>query len=198
MKKLILFLILVIALSGCQASDLFSKFTKQDADQDESRITLENSYQEASGEYTIKYPANWIFEDARENTVVFSGEKETETYQTIIKVQKYTRPEDLDMPESMDKLLNSLQRSTLFQSEKAKFDDEKIYIYQSTGLELEGKELMVEFISKDGKHFKERMIIVPDPDGNSLYYWGYNAPLDLYDNYLNIAESMLDSWQITP
>lgn len=199
MKKTIITIIICLAISGCSINDLASTTDLPDAI-DVQKIQLKNTFEQASAEYTINYPTDWATEEVaqRKDIVVFSGQQGEESHLVIVKVQelKIATGDDPGY-KTPDDVMSDLKMQMVSRARDVNVYDQKIFIYEDNDfLELEGKEQLLEF-TKEDKRIREWQIVIPDPNNEIFYYWAYNAPIDLFDKYLDTAKAMLNSWKIS-
>ena len=197
MKKLVFLLTFTIIISGCSLNlpNANQETDKSQTETNQEQI-FENKYEQEGLGYSIQYPKTWVSEDAGKNTIVFSGPEGDESYLTIVKVQKLETKQNNGGYEDADQVITDLKMQAANSTENATFKEEKIYIYEGqNSLELEGRELLLEF-TKNENRIKEWTIVIPGPKGDYLYYWAYNAPVDIYDKYLDVAQKMLKTLEI--
>jgi hypothetical protein len=147
--------------------------------------------------YMIRYPAEWIYETPASHEVVFSGKKDTDAYYTTVSVQNVLSAKQggkyNDATEVIDGMVGQLNAA----AQEVKVHDQKAFDYKTNdGRELKGIELKADY-ARQGKKFRQWIIVVPRSPGDAFHIWSYTAPDDLYDTYYGTAQLMLDSWVIS-
>lgn len=152
-------------------------------------------FQEKSAGYTLEYPSDWVYESPDKGTFVFSGPSGTKAFYSTVSLQNLLSDKSGGRYRDVDALVNDLIRQ--FET-AAGFKRSGIspYVYSKGGMRLAGKELVVEYV-KDGTRFKQWVIVLPTSSGKILRTWFYTSPAAQYDEFLNTAKAILDSWTIT-
>ncbi len=158
---------------------------------------LEGAFDGGTLGYTIRFPADWIYDTPSSYQVVFSGKKETPAYYSTVSIQNILSAKQggryKDASEVADGTIGQLNQ----EASAVKISDEKAFIYTTKdGKKLRGLELKAEYARQD-KKFRQWVVIVPRPSGETFHVWSYTSPEDLYNTYYGTAQLMLDSWVIS-
>ena len=147
--------------------------------------------------YTIRFPADWIYDTPSSYQVVFSGKKDTPAYYSTVSIQNILSAKQggryKDVSEVADGIIGQLNQ----EASAVKVSEEKPFTYTTREeKKLRGLELKAEYVRQD-KKFRQWVVIVPRPSGETFHIWSYTSPDDLYNTYYGNAQLMLDSWVIS-
>ena len=158
---------------------------------------LEGAFDGGALGYTIRFPADWIYDTPSSYQVVFSGKKDSPAYYSTVSIQNILSAKQggryKDASEVADGTIGQLNQ----EASAVKISDEKAFIYMTKdGKKLRGLELKAEYARQD-KKFRQWVVVVPRPSGETFHVWSYTSPDDLYNTYYGTAQLMLDSWVIS-
>ncbi len=142
--------------------------------------------------YSIQYPRNWVYEKIAPFTLVFSGRKGTDAYMATISVQNVQAP--VGAPERISsEILSNLKAQLARDATEVSYFGEGPISLNETG--EKGVEFLVSY-NKNGQGFRQWSIVVPRPSGAVAHIWTYSAPVERFELYRKIAETMFRSWKI--
>ena len=179
MKKLtIMTIIFAMALTLCACT----KKTAETTD-------LTNIMQESGLGYTIKYPTDWTYKRNPNDSIVIM--QSAESIDPLIQIQKYKTGEQYNLAQDA---IDAWKNAAKELAPKTEFFAEKDYIVTMTdGTQLNGKQI-VSNSPELGLH--QKMIVIPNKAGNTIYQWTFVATSANYNKYLKTANAVLDSWEI--
>lgn len=151
-------------------------------------------FQENTAGYTLEYPADWVYEKPDKATFVFSGKSGTRAYYSTVSFQNLNSDKSGGKYHDLDAVVSDLI-SQFQTAARFKMSGISPFVYSKAGMRLTGKEFVVEYIT-DGTSFKQWVIVLPTPGGKLFRTWFYTSPADQYDEFLNIAKAILNSWTI--
>jgi hypothetical protein len=161
-----------------------------------SDIALSKNYTNVEGRYSIKYPDNWIYENAGKGSVIFSGKKDTPSYFSTVNIQTLLTKKSGGEYGSVKDVIDDIKKQVLKESPKTTFLNENNYdLTIKNGSQLNGK-FLIFIYSYEGHIIEQWQIVIPRNDGQVFYTWAYTAPLSQYNQDLPIAKAMLASWNI--
>jgi hypothetical protein len=151
-------------------------------------------FQEKSAGYTLEYPADWAYESPDKGTFVFSGPSGTRAFYSTVSFQNLLSDKSGGKYRDVDSVVSDLisQFATAAGSKRPGISP---YVYSKGGTRLAGKEFVVEYV-KEGTRFKQWVIVLPTSSGRILRTWFYTSPEAQYDEFLNTAKAILNSWTI--
>jgi len=176
MKKLFLIpitFLLITALSGCIPEQI--------------EIPEANVIQDERLGYTINYPEGWTYNVTTSEVLVIT--KGPDSIDPVIQIQKYKKDQQ---NQSAEQVLQRFKGN--ISVTKAEFSAEKDFkIDAADGTKLVGKQIVTELPDMGVKMW---IVIVENAKGDTIYQWLYNSTTPNYKSNLDIAEDILDSWQI--
>jgi len=189
MKKLPIILMsiaLIFTLAACGSGQKTTKQTKQ--------ISLDNTVNEASLNYTISYPADWSYKVAENNALVIQNAPPNPANVSIINIQTYPTKSNGGTFSSAAEVIDSFKTTSADIGSNNEYFAEKDYVYTTEdGAQLVGRQIVVSM--KDlGIHQKQ--VVIPSADGKFLYHWSYSTTLANYNNHIDAAEAMLASFKL--
>jgi hypothetical protein len=164
---------------------------------EEKPPALAGSYDGSALGYMIRFPADWVYDTPSGYQVVFSGKQGSPAYYAMVTIQNLLSAKQggryKDVSEVSDGVIGQLNQ----EASAVKIHDEKQFVYtMKDGAQLRGMEFKADYARQD-KKFRQWVIIIPRPSGETFYVWSYTAPDDLYDTYYGTVQLMLDSWVIS-
>jgi hypothetical protein len=145
--------------------------------------------------YQIEYPADWTYTKSQPHIVIFSGKEGTPAYYATVNIQNLASSLMGGNFNSITQVLNHFQRQLFNGAEDIIMSGVEDVQLQNESKTILGRELTATY-TRQGTHFKQRLIVFPRHDQRVFYAWIYTAPMDDYDDFLSIASLMLKSWQI--
>ena len=146
--------------------------------------------------YMIRYPGDWMYDAPTSYQVVFSGKEGSDAYYATISIQNVLSARDggkyRDPSEVADGVIGQLNMGA---SDVTIYDDRPFVYSAKDGSTLKGVEMKVEY-TREGRKFRQWIVIVPRPAGEAFHIWSYTSPEDRYNGYARTAQLMLDSWEI--
>ncbi len=168
LKKFLFLIIFIIILTGCV--------------QEKYMLTYENSA------YRIKYPKEWSKQEFMDTGVIFTSPKEntSDNFREnlhIIVQDLSSNPVTLDeyTNESIEKILESVPNVNILKSEKTIVSSNPAYMVIYTG-------------NQEDYHLKWMQIWTLKE--NKAFIITYTAEEESYDNFLNIIEEMINSFEV--
>lgn len=157
--------------------------------QSPSDPSLAQSYTNTNFNYFIKYPADWIYELQSTGNMTFSGKEGTPAYEVAINISMISG-------DNLNSVVDNFKKSyTGDPSAKAQITNEKDYVYNVNGNNIQGKSFEASYVdSTDSTAYRDYVVIVPK--GNQYFVWDYSAPTGQFDAYNKINQAMLGSWVI--
>jgi len=181
MKKLIIptLMIFTLLLTGCA--------TEKPAEVE--KVNLDQTKAEADLGYSISYPSNWQYKRLENNAVVISGQKGSDAELAVIQIQSYPKGEKY---ESIQQVIDEFKQTAT--NTKAQFSGERDYTYTlADGTKLKGRQLAI-IMPELG--INQKQVLLPSANDKYIYHWSYTTPVMSYNKYLNVAEAVLESWEI--
>ena len=152
-----------------------------------------STYQDPSGTFTISYPASWISDQSESGTIMFTAPAETfsDRYDINAGVSVYSS--------SLPSMSNTLQAFTEYKL-RTPFPGSTIIQSQETTLaglpaHMVVKETSIPLIDI-GMGSKVIMLEVWTVKGDKSYSILYNTPVDKFEQYLPVAQQMINSFKI--
>lgn len=146
--------------------------------------------------YMIRYPGDWMYDTPTNYQVVFSGKEGTDAYYATISIQNVLSARDggkyRDPSEVADGVIGQLNMGA---TDVTIYDDRPFVYTAKDGSKLKGVEMKVEY-TREGRKFRQWIVIVPRSAGEAFHIWSYTSPEDRYNEYARTAQLMLDSWEI--
>ena len=140
--------------------------------------------------YSIRYPSNWVYEKVSPFALVFSGREGTDAYLATVSVQNVQAgATERASREIMSNLKAQLAKDA---TEVSYFGEGPISLKEAGG---KGVEFLVTY-KKNGRGFRQWSIIIPRPSGAVAHIWTYSAPVERFERYRKIAETMFRSWKL--
>ncbi|HTM64078.1 MAG TPA: DUF4864 domain-containing protein [Gammaproteobacteria bacterium] len=153
------------------------------------------TYTDPNGEYTIRYPDNWYFDQTDKSSVMFSGKKGSQSYYATVTIQTLPMKKKGGIYGSVKDIVDDLKGQINERTTNVKFVNEGDAELPANTKDFKGQYFVVTYTYK-GEDMKKMQFIIIRPDGNEAYSWGYTTPADLYDGDLPVAKSMYESWVI--
>ncbi len=155
--------------------------------------------------YHLSVPADWIVTTPEPYTVVFSGPEGTDAYFAPVAVQNREAPVPGDPERSAVEVL-AAHRETL----RARYDS--VRVIRETLFRVPpgaadggrddlpaGRQLVAEWAGRDGLMrplMRQWAVVRPRPKATVVHLWTYTAEHTLFDLYLPMARTILDSWTL--
>ncbi len=160
-------------------------------DRNPSKIFHEKGYG-----YTINYPQDWAYVKQSPHIIVFTKKEGIDANMPAVGIQnlfstmvKDGRYKDVGaVLADFENQLKATNRAAVYPTEG--------YTYSVRGSSLAGKQFVAEYVLKD-KSYKQWVVVIPRKSGEVFHVWIYSAPAELFDKYLAVAKTMLDSWMLT-
>jgi hypothetical protein len=185
----------LLSLSMLGAAAFYS-MQVQAADKTKQPVSLSNLYNNRDSHYSIKYPANWIYDASEKGAVVFSGKKDTPSYYSTVNIQTILTKKFGGDYANLDQFIADIKKQTLQESPNASFiDSGTMTLKEPDGSQVEGRHLTFIYSYKD-QLFEQWQIVVLRNDGQVFYTFAYTSPVDQYQTDLGIAQAMLKTWSI--
>ena len=165
-------------------------------DASSSGVKLENTFQDPSLGYSVKYPADWSYEKPDSVTVLFSGSKNTPAFYSTINIQNIKTASGGGNYGDVNDLIKDLKNQIKKLDKGASISDiQDINYTLANGTVLAGKQFVAEY-NYNGKAVKQMQLAVPHGDGLTLHGLAYTSPKNQYDTHADIAKAILASWAI--
>lgn len=147
--------------------------------------------------YSIQYPKDWTMEKKDSVTVLFSGPKEKDMFDVTLNIQNLTSTNRGGKYADNNDVVKDLKNQVKGMDKNATYSDvSDITFKRSDGMELTAKSFATKLVIQ-GKKFVLMQIVVPHGDSLTFHTLGYTAPAEKFDKYLNLVQSILETWQIT-
>ncbi len=154
-----------------------------------------NVFSENGYGYRLEYPIEWMVEKPSAFTNVFSGKPGTPAYEAIVAVQNVQSNAVKNADEAALAIFSGLKSDLSGQAAGVDFIGEKPITYSKHGLTLVGRQFVATY-NHQGRKFRKWALVLPRPDGNVAHIWSYTAPMDQFDAFRPVAESILNSFLI--
>ncbi|MCX6763936.1 MAG: DUF4864 domain-containing protein [Candidatus Moranbacteria bacterium] len=147
--------------------------------------------------YAIQYPKDWTVEKKDSVTVLFSGPKEKDMFDVTLNIQnlastnrggKYA--DNNDVVKDLKNQIKSIDKNATFS------DATDITFKRTDGMELTAKSFATKFVNQ-GKNFAIMQIVVPHGDSLTFHAIGYTAPIEKFEKYLDLVQSILETFTIS-
>ncbi|MRR16291.1 MAG: hypothetical protein EG826_07525 [Deltaproteobacteria bacterium] len=158
------------------------------------KINLAKIFKEPGFGYTIDLPPDWVYDIQPGKTIVFSGPSGTKAWFSTVSIQNLRSVKSGGKYADVNALINEF-KAQLRAAGDTKFSDEEIVYYRKNNTSLQGKQFMAEYTT-DKTRFKQWLIIIPRSNGDLFHAWFYTSPINQYNDFLDIAKAMLDSWML--
>jgi hypothetical protein len=145
--------------------------------------------------YSVEYHADWILERPSPEAVMFSGPEGEEAFFATVSIQNVAPPMAETPVQAASQIVDQIHRQFEESAKDVVFAHEAPYIYQKDDVFLLGKELGVSYVS-NGEKIRQWTLVVPRPDGKVAHIWSYRAPEFVFEKFLPVAQSILNSWTI--
>ena len=150
--------------------------------------------------YTMAYPSDWIVErpDPKSSVVMFSGKQGTEAYDATVNIQNLMTTKTGGKYTDADSVVKDMQNQVKAGATDVKYPMETRDVSYTTqkGTELKGKQFVVEY-TRDGKTNRQWQVILPRPEGGYIYMLAFTAPVSIFDKYSDLAQAMIQSWNLS-
>lgn len=144
--------------------------------------------------YTIQYPGDWTHETTGKATILFSGPAGTPSNATAITIQPISTQGVAPQENPINLVITDLKKQIGDQTANASFSDINDVTLPSND-KIQGKSIIATY-SYNGQMMKKMQYVFLDKDKNIIYSWSFTSPQNQYDNDLDTAKKMLDSWEI--
>jgi hypothetical protein len=184
MKKILILFVVVFTLVffGC----------KGEKTEQAKEVALDNTKTEQDLGYSISYPVGWNYTRHPNNAVVIKGKENTPAALTSIQIQSYPNKADGGKYEDAADVIVQFKRTSI--QGKVEYFAEKDYIYKiKDGTELKGKQIVVHMVDFG---IRQKQVALPSVNGKYIYHWSYTTANASYSTFLDIAEAVLNSWEI--
>ena len=157
---------------------------------------LPNLYEDKNNRYSIRYPANWSYTKPNKGAVVFRGDKDSLDYIYTVDIETIFGKKLGGEFSTIDEFIIDLKKQYTTHTKDIKFLEEgPITLTQTNGKNIPGKYIIFTYTYQNYT-LKQWQIILMRTDDSIFYLWAFTAPQNLYDNHLEIAKMMLNSWAI--
>jgi hypothetical protein len=176
----------------------FSNKTNDTANQSSETKTvspssnLENTFQDASLGYSIKYPKNWTAEKSDDFSVMFRGAKGTQDYASIQNIAYKSRGGSYN---SVDEGISEIKKRIREMDKKAKITDSNKTSFVLGNMTLSGKAFEVEY-NFNGKPVKQLVTFLNYQDGGIYFMFEFGSSKDQFDAASGVAVDMFNSWTV--
>lgn len=161
---------------------------------DSSNNSLTQLYENQNSKYSIKYPANWEYEQPSKGTVIFSGKKGTPAYFYTVSIQTVLAKKTGGSFATVKEFTDDLKKQIVEQGTDGKILDQgEAELPQNT--KLHGEYFICTYKMK-GHPIKQMQFVIFRDDEQAFYAWAYTAPESQYNLGLSVAKSMYESWVI--
>jgi hypothetical protein len=154
----------------------------------------EHVYEDQNNRYSIKYPANWIYETSGNGVVIFSGPKNTPAYFSTVNIQTILSKKAGGKYTNLKEMISSLKKQ-MNVDPSTKIISEGDAALPQDPKRTQGHFLIFTYNYK-GQQFKQMQYVIFREDGEAFYAWAYTSPIDRYDVDFAVAKAMYDSWVI--
>lgn len=160
-------------------------------------VSLTQFYDNKNARYSIKYPADWEYEQKDNASLIFSGKKGTLAYYSTVNIQVIMSKKLGGKYATADELMDSLKKQVFQQDSQAKFSTEDTVTVAATPShkKIQGRYIVMTYSYK-GNEFKQIQYVIPRESGEVFYCLAYTAPKERYDIDYPIAKAMLNSWDV--
>lgn len=146
-------------------------------------------YEDKTYHYSIKYPADWVYELTDHNTILFYGKKGTSSYFSTVSIFAVEGKN-----KSIHDVMDILKKHLTSKYKKVQFTDSgEVTLPLNT--HFHGEYVIATYYYKDIP-MKMMQSILTDETGKLIYVWGYIAPVKFYNQDLPVAKAMYESWLI--
>jgi hypothetical protein len=144
--------------------------------------------------YTIEYPEGWIYYTQDHHTVIFIGEKGTDSSLPTVTMKNILSDKAGGAIKTVDDVIADLEDQLKMTSNPIIFDPQPLQ-YDKDGVKLAGKLCVAEY-SINAEKYRQWMVVLPNGNGTLFHVWTYTAPAKDYDKYFFVAQKMFTSWTI--
>lgn len=163
----------------------------------QAKIDLSNLFEDKNNKYSIKYPADWIYDNSKKGTVVFSGKQGTKAFYTTVAIQTVLTKKTGGIYNNLEEFSDSLKKQAHELSNDVNFLAEGPVNLSATAkrIKMNGKYLVFTYTYK-GVQFKQLQFVFERDDGQAFYAWGYTAHAEFFDVSYPIAKAMFGTWSV--
>lgn len=155
--------------------------------------TLENTYEQPNGYYTIKYPKDWIYGSSEKEGVLFSGPKSSPSFNTLVKIVVMSSSDPGNHYYSTHDVLEDIKRQLSGHGKLISTGNVKL---QTNPTRFKGEYVLLTYTYRNIAFKQIQCVIAPVELKNTFYLLSYTAHANLFDSRLPIFMGMLDSWVI--
>jgi hypothetical protein len=180
--------ILSVDLSSSAGTNTSSKSSSTNSDM--------QTFSDTKLGYSIQYPKDWTMEKPDSVTVLFSGPKEKDMFDVTLNIQNLAATGRGGKYANIDDVVNDLQSQVKSMDKKATFSKiTDISFKRTDGMDLPAKSFATNFTNQ-GKKFDIMQIVVPHGDNLTFHSLGYTAPDDKFKKYLDLIQTIGETWVI--
>lgn len=158
------------------------------------KINLAKIFKEPGFGYSIELPPDWVYDIQAGKTIVFSGPSGTKAWYSTVSIQNVFSVKTGGRFADVDGLVEDL-KTQLRTASNVNFTNVETIYYRKNNATLQGKQFIAEY-TQGKDRFKQWLIILPRPKGDLFHTWFYTSPIHQYNDFLDIAKAMLDSWAL--
>lgn len=146
--------------------------------------------------YSIQYPKDWIVKKEDAATVLFSGPKKEDLLDVTLYIRNIASSNRGGTFADSNGIINDLKNQAKGMDKNATFSDvSDIAFKRSDGMELIAKSFAIKVVNQ-GKKFVLMQVIIPHGDSLTFHRFEFMAPDEKFNKYLDIVQSILETWQI--
>lgn len=149
-----------------------------------------NIHEEPLG-YSIKYPESWRVGKPDDFTLVFAGPKKGPAANVAITIQNVSSPVEASSERMAQAVLQQLRTQMAYGIPNVRHvGGGSVVVDGITGFQL------VSDYNRVSTPYRQWTIVLSHPSGSVVHIWTYTAPLDLFDEFRDITETMINSWRM--
>jgi hypothetical protein len=158
-------------------------------------VALSNIYEDKSHSYSIRYPADWVYEKVSKHEILFSGKKGTPSYYATVTIQVLSTKAEGGSYVSVTEAINDLKQQIKSLDKGKVLDEGPVKFSQEGETPISGQYVVYSYDYK-GQPVQKTQFVIPSIDGKSFYSWVYTADPELFKEDLPIAKAMFASWTL--
>ncbi len=143
--------------------------------------------------YSMFYPAHWTMTQRDKVTVIFNGPSGEDSAYIALSIQNVAPPVAGTPRLASEAILQQLQAQMAYSVSNVRHTVAEPVTLGAPGSTVQAPQLVSDFI-RAGTQYRQWTIVIPRPNGSVVHVWTFVAPLDRFERYRPIAETMAQSW----
>ncbi len=146
---------------------------------------------EASLGYSIKYPESWQIGKPDDYTLVIAGPKQGRAAEAAVTIQNVASPVEAPPEQRAQAVLQQLRTQMAYGIPNVRHVGGGSVVVAG----IQGLQLVSDF-NRVSIPYRQWTIVLPHPSGTVVHIWTYTAPLDRFNEFRDITETMINSWRM--